>query len=186
MNLILFLIASFLPLTFVINGQKIIVNDERINSINYIRIDDLAKIICPNSDCEVNFGIISHEKFTLKTSSNSFYIVFQTIDTLQIGQMTAPALISNNQILIPLNSILNVLQGLNLLDYEINKHNILVSGRIFDLQMKFEFKKEIEKFPKIIPIQENTNNPIFPIDTSQKKPTNTYEVPKKLKRKGIK
>ena len=186
MNVILFLIASFLPLTFVVNEQKIIVNDERINNITYIQIEDLAKILNLNVDYEVNYGVIKNNNFKLKTSPNSFYIVYQTKDTLQIGQMTTPAIMMNNRFLIPVLSILNVMQGLNLINYEINKQNIILKGKIFDFQKKEDFPKIIDvKIPKLIS-PTTPEEKIFPVDTTSKKPANSYEVPKKLKRKGMK
>ncbi len=206
MQYLLILILN-LQLTFIIDNKEIFINDIMINSTNYIEINDLPQILCYSHNCEIIDGIIYSKDFTLKTAANSFYIVYSNSDSLKVGQMTLPALKQNNKILIPLYPFLNALKGLKLIDFQINKNNLVITKKLIERNLKVEpeikpIKSEItiENETRTLIISPNENIPEEPaikikpeepaikinFDTTAKKIPNYYEVPKNIKRSGIK
>ncbi len=186
----IFILLLNLQITFIADNKQINVTHQLINNTIYIYLEDIPQIISPTYHCEVSNGVIYTDDFTLKTAPNSFYIVYSNSDSLRVGQMTLPTLIKNNKVLIPIFSFLDVMKGLNQMDFYYKDDNVVITKNIIPKKINTINEMPISTIQpnkkEYFEDSNNTKDIILQYDSTIKKVPNYYEVPKNIKRKGIK
>jgi hypothetical protein len=126
------------PVQININKISQKINFQKFGNCYYFSLKNLADLLISDSDIIINNCSINCRNEILKFSPNSFFVVYKNDSILRVAQMAQPSVDYNENLFIPVISFFNAMNGINLINCNINDNQIeIISTFIFKKIMLF-------------------------------------------------
>lgn len=99
------------------NNKEFALKTVRFNSIEYVEVNYLTKILFPDAIIKDN-SIFINQNNIIKLANSSFFISIKKNDDLKISQMNLPILEYKNLYYVPLEAFLKVLETNQIIKYD--------------------------------------------------------------------